>query len=147
MISDRAKISGTLRSLEDGLSEEFEKDVRIALEELKEVRKISYNLDWKVYFPVLRNTDKEAEHVERVAKKLLGEEFVGVGCMPVKASEDFAFYTRIKPGAFFFLGSAKNELDDIMLHDCHFDFNDNLIPVAAQFWISLVNDRFLDAKL
>jgi hippurate hydrolase len=37
--------------------------------------------------------------------------------MPVRGSEDFAFYLQEKPGAFFFLGSAKKE-NDTMLHDC-----------------------------
>lgn len=43
-------------------------------------------------FPIVNNTEVEAKHVERVAKEFFGEDNVGVGCMPVKASEDFAFY-------------------------------------------------------
>jgi len=62
--------------------------------------------------------------------------------MPVKASEDFAFYIQKTPGAFFFLGSAHKE-NDTMLHDCHFDFNENLIQPAANFWLELAKDRLL----
>lgn len=49
------------------------------------------------------NTAKETEHVMRVGRKVLGENMVGAGPLPVMASEDFGEYTKIKPGAFFFL--------------------------------------------
>lgn len=65
----------------------------------------------------MSNSKAEAHHVERVAKQFFGEENVGPGCMPVKASEDFAYYLLNKPGAFFFLGSGKKE-NDTMIHDC-----------------------------
>ena len=38
----------------------------------------------------------------RIAKGYLGEEKVGQGTLPFRASEDFGYYTQVKPGAFFF---------------------------------------------
>lgn len=55
------------------------------------------------------------------------------GKLPFKASEDFAFYTKFKPGAFFFLSTGEGE-NSPMIHDCHFNFNDGLIEPAAKFW-------------
>ena len=43
--------------------------------------------------------------------------------MPVRASEDFALFVKEKPGAFFFMGSAKKE-NDLYLHHSSFNFND-----------------------
>jgi metal-dependent amidase/aminoacylase/carboxypeptidase family protein len=49
------------------------------------------------------NTEAEAGHVERVAKKYLPEPNVFTnGTLPFRASEDFGEYTKVKPGAFFF---------------------------------------------
>ncbi|EAR99577.2 amidohydrolase (macronuclear) [Tetrahymena thermophila SB210] len=137
---DKALLTGTLRSFEDGLSEEFKKDVIQALEELKQERGINYQLNWRIYFPATVNSETEANHVERVAKQYFGEANVGIGIMPARASEDFSFYLKERPGAFFFLGSGRIE-NDTMLHDCHFDFNEDLINPGSEFWVKLALDR------
>lgn len=41
----------------------------------------------------MKNTETEAENVIRVAKKVVGEENVDGKNVPVRASEDFAFFT------------------------------------------------------
>lgn len=53
------------------------------------------------------NHEKEALIVEKVAKKFFGEDKAGKFRLPVKASEDFSFYLKEKPGAFFHLGSGR----------------------------------------
>lgn len=60
--------------------------------------------------------------------------------MPVFASEDFAFYLKEKPGAFFFLGSAHKE-NDLFLHSPNFNFNEKLIDLGGRFWLKLALDR------
>lgn len=143
VIPDKAFLSGSFRSFEEGLSHEFKEHVIKALEELKEERKITYELQWNIAFPLLVNHEKEASHVERVGKKYFGEGKVGKGCLPVKASEDYAFYLKKVPGTFFYLGSGRGVENEITLHDSHFDFNDELIGPAAGFWLELVKDRLL----
>jgi metal-dependent amidase/aminoacylase/carboxypeptidase family protein len=55
------------------------------------------------------NTKKEAENVLRVAREHLGEDKVGQGTLPFRASEDFGYYTMVKPGAFFFFCTKREE--------------------------------------
>jgi hippurate hydrolase len=81
----------------------------------------------------------------RVARKMFGEEKVSSGTLPRKASEDFAYYTKIKPGAYFFLTSAKGE-NSPLTHSCHFNFNDELIEPAAKFWWELAKDRLIPSN-
>ena len=40
------------------------------------------------------NSPKEAAHVIRVAKKLLGDEKVSAGTLPTRVSEDFGYFTQ-----------------------------------------------------
>lgn len=77
----------------------------------------------------------------RVGEKVFGQGKSNNGKLPFKASEDFAFFTKVKPGAFFFLSSARIEQNPPMLHNSNFDFNDELIPKAAYFWYELALDR------
>ena len=88
------------------------------------------------------NTKDEAENVLRVGRKVFGEDKVGAGKLPFRASEDFAFFTRHRPGAFFFLSTAEGE-NPTMVHNCNFNFNDKLIDKAATFWLHLAMDRLL----
>jgi hippurate hydrolase len=88
------------------------------------------------------NTPQEAEHVLRVAREYLGPEKVSSGTLPFRASEDFGFYTQARPGAFFFWCTRKQE-NEVFLHNSHFDFKDELIPLAAPFWLKLAQDRLL----
>ena len=53
------------------------------------------------------NSKKEADNVIRVAKAFIGEENVGSGTLPFRASEDFGVYTENCPGAFFFFCTKK----------------------------------------
>lgn len=53
--------------------------------------------------------------------------------LPLKASDDFGFFTQIKPGAYFFLSSSKGEGQG-MVHTDTYDFNDDLIDPASRFW-------------
>lgn len=76
-----------------------------------------------------------------MAKEFFGEDKAGKFHLPVKASEDFAFFTRKTPGVFFFLGSGR-DFSDTMLHNPKFNFNENLIEPASKFWLRLVKDRF-----
>lgn len=62
--------------------------------------------------------------------------------MPVKASEDFGHFCKARPGAFFFLSSAKTDEKYPMLHSNNYDFNEDLIEKAGEFYMALLVDRF-----
>lgn len=65
-----------------------------------------YDFYHHVNAPINANTKLEAEHVLRVGKKVFGEENSNEGKLPFRASEDFAFFTKHRPGAYFFLSTA-----------------------------------------
>lgn len=88
------------------------------------------------------NTPAEANHVLRVAEQFYGKENAGRGPLPFKASEDFGYFCKDRPGAFFFLASGKTGNEDPMLHCNNFDFNEDLIDSTGRFWLALVRDRF-----
>ncbi len=56
---------------------------------------------------------------------------------PFMFSEDFAFMQQAVPGCFFAMGNGNTK----NLHDPGYDFNDALIPKAASFWTSLVEQQ------
>jgi len=140
-ISDTCVIKGSLRSFDASFTKEFQERLRKLIEE--NVKKYDCHADILIEeeYPSTHNTDKETEHVIRVGKKVLGEENVGEGPgLPVYATEDFSYFTQERPGAYFFLSSARNEGD--LLHSNKFNANDDLIPLASNMWFRLIEDRF-----
>jgi hippurate hydrolase len=52
-------------------------------------------------------------------------------------SEDFAFLLREKPGCYIWLGNGPTD-GGCLLHNPHYDFNDDILTVGASYWARLV---------
>jgi hippurate hydrolase len=70
-------------------------------------------------------------------------------CEPTMGSEDFSYMLQVRPGAYLQIGNgdgshrlAGHGEGPCMLHNPSFDFNDELLPIGATFWVRLV-ERFL----
>ena len=84
-----------------------------------------------------------------VLDDVVGRDNVLRSIEPTMGSEDFAYMLKARPGAYVFIGngdgshrSAGHGLGPCMLHNPSYDFNDELIPLGATFWVRLV-ERFL----
>ncbi len=53
------------------------------------------------------------------------------------AGEDFAFMLDEKPGAYAFFGQRGADHGGVALHNPKYDFNDDLLPIGAGFFVSL----------
>ena len=62
-------------------------------------------------------------------------------CKPMSFSEDFAHFSNAVPGCFFLLGNGMDGANNKPLHSSDYDFNDDLLPIGADFWASLVKNR------
>ncbi len=60
---------------------------------------------------------------------------------PMSFSEDFAHFSAAVPGCFFLLGNGEDGPNAQPLHAADYDFNDDLLPIGAEFWSRLVKDR------
>lgn len=88
------------------------------------------------YFPETRNHGACLERVIRAAGEL------GIPCREMdqlwRASEDFGTYTKVCPGAIFYLGNGENYPP---LHTREYDFNDRILPVAVDLFTALALDE------
>ena len=76
----------------------------------------------------------------KIGKEFFGEKKVTNKLLPLYGSEDFSFFLKEKPGCYFLLGSGRKE-DDDDVHTSNFNFNDDLIPIASDFWIKIAEER------
>ncbi|MDO5713886.1 MAG: amidohydrolase [Tissierellia bacterium] len=129
----RGEISLTLRgaTLED-LNKLEESIKNFAMKESKkEGMEVSFKISDE--FPDTTNDEGEVERIVSIFEKH------GVNPYwleePIRSSEDFGWYQKEVPGAFFYIGSGLDQPD---LHTIEFDFPDSIIPEAISYlrWIA-----------
>ena len=84
------------------------------------------------------NHIKPTEAVLKTAKK---SGLKITDCKPMSFSEDFAHFSNAVPGCFFLLGNGIDGANNKPLHSSDYDFNDDLLPIGADFWASLARNR------
>ena len=142
VLPDQAELAGTLRS--------FSEDVRQkALTRLAELcAGISATLGVKIDFsaradsyPPTINTAGEAARCVQAAAAVVGREHVRTDVRPSMGAEDFACYLQHKPGAYIWIGNDPTGGEPgshAGLHNPTYDFNDDILPLGAAYWVELV---------
>jgi hippurate hydrolase len=55
---------------------------------------------------------------------------------PSMGAEDFSYMLQVKPGCYVWLGNGLGE-GGCMLHNPHYDFNDEILSIGASYWAKL----------
>jgi len=149
VIPDRASIGGTVRTFDDEVTALFERRIREVAELTAQANGARAEIDFQRNYPPTVNHPREAQFAAQVSADVVGPSLVLTDADPRMAAEDFAFMLRQRPGAYLLLGSGDGSHRDTghgagpcTLHSASYDFNDELIPVGATFWVRLV-ERFL----
>ena len=130
---DRAVLSGTCRWFGAEAGDIIEERVRRVATAEAAAQGCTANIDYQRRYPATINTAPEAALARDVAAEMaLDTAMTG----PSMASEDFAFMLNEVPGAYLWLGAAR-EGENPGLHSAKFDFNDAVLPAGAEFWVRL----------
>lgn len=88
-------------------------------------------------YPITFNTEEETQMALNAAIAVVGKDRIDRQPMPSMGSEDFAFMLQEKPGCYLWLGNGSSE-NGCLLHNPHYDFNDEILPIGAAYWVKLV---------
>jgi amidohydrolase len=135
VIPDEVVLRGTTRSFKPELQDAIEAGIRRVAEGVATAMGASVKVRYERRYPATVNTAGEAETAAATAAEVVGEGNVDRDLTPTMGSEDFAFMLQAKPGAYVFIGNGK---DGAGLHNAHYDFNDEILPVGASYWARLV---------
>lgn len=98
--------------------------------------KIEFNPENEGY-PVTFNTQAETAIALKAAQAVAGDTCVNQNPTPSMGAEDFSFMLQEKPGCYIWIGNGSSE-NSCLLHNPHYDFNDEILPVGAAYWVKLV---------
>lgn len=135
-----AKIAATIRTLDPAVRDQVETRVKEVCAGLAATYNVRIDLDYLRCVSPTINTPAEAETAAEAAAAVLGDGNVRRNDRPGTGGEDFSDMLAVRPGAFLYVGGAKGD-DDFGLHHPRYDFNDEILPVGASYFASLVEKR------
>jgi hippurate hydrolase len=141
VIPDSAMISGTVRTF----NEEVRQQIKSRMAEMCTAIGTAYNVEIEFEYIIgidaTVNTAKEAAFAADILRGLLGDENVNDDCDLCMGAEDFGSFLYKVPGAYIFLGQGTEDKDsphNQTLHSPFYDFNDNILPTAVDYFAELV---------
>jgi hippurate hydrolase len=99
--------------------------------------------DYRRGYPATVNHGAQAELAAEIAAGVVGADNIRKDVAPVMGAEDFSFMLQERPGAYLWLGQAGGP-SACMVHNPRYDFNDEVLPVGASVFATMVETR-LDA--
>ena len=139
VIPDEAVVRGTVRTLSQSVRAEMEPRMRSLAEGIAAAAGAAIDMRYDQGYPPTINSPAEAELSARIAAAVVGEDNVDRDFVPLMGSEDFSFMLQEKPGAYLFVGNGPGE-GSCMLHNPHYDFNDEVLNIGASYWVQLVEN-------
>ena len=137
IIPDSVMLRGTVRTFKDSVREDIEPAMRRIANGICEAAGAAMELDYHWRYPSTVNHAEETELAATAAAAVVGVDKIDRHPMPSMGSEDFAYMLRERPGCYVWLGNGPTE-GGCMLHNPGYDFNDDILPVGASYWATLV---------
>ena len=140
VIPDEAKLVGTVRTLTAAVQDLVEASMRRVVETTAAAHDAVAEFTYRRGYPPTTNHAENASRAARAAEKVLGGR-VHRDKPPVMGGEDFSFMLLDRPGAYLKLGQAQGTKGAHEVHTVQYDFNDDLLPVGASFFATLVEQE------
>ncbi len=138
---DNATLGGTVRAHRAEVQDQIEAAMRQICHGIATSFGVHVNLDFRRGYPATVNSPAETQQCLQTAREVVGLDCVIKDLRPSMGAEDFSFMLQQKPGCYVWLGNGLGE-GGCMLHNPHYDFNDEVLSVGASYWARLV-DRVL----
>jgi hippurate hydrolase len=143
VVPDSCELQGTVRTFTLEVLDLIERRMKQVAQHVCEAHEASCEFEFVRNYPPTLNSPAEAEFARKVMAGIVGEANVDVQ-EPTMGGEDFAYMLQAKPGAYCFIANGDGSHREMghgggpcMLHNPSYDFNDDLIPLGATYWVRL----------
>ncbi|WP_211468247.1 M20 aminoacylase family protein [Collimonas silvisoli] len=152
VIPDEATLIGTVRTFSVAVLDVIEARMREIAQHTAAAFGAEVEFRFHRNYPPLVNHAKETAFVVEVLQAMVGDSNVNPRVEPTMGAEDFAFMLQNKPGCYVFIGNGEGAhrdgghgLGPCNLHNASYDFNDDLLPIGASYWVNLA-ETYLKKK-
>ena len=141
-LPDSAVVRGTFRGFKNSVREQLEQSIRHLAQSIAHGFGIHADIRFNPEnpgYPVTDNNPNETASAVRAATEVAGADCVNTAPTSSMGAEDFAFMLQRKPGCYIWIGNGSSE-GGCLLHNPHYDFNDEILPLGAAYWVKLVEN-------
>jgi amidohydrolase len=143
VIPNTCEMQGTVRTFSVEVLDMIETRMREMTVGLCESYGATCDFEFVRNYPPTINSAPEAEFARQVMNDIVGPANV-IAQEPTMGAEDFAYMLQAKPGCYVFIANGDGSHREMghgggpcMLHNPSYDFNDDLIPLGATYWVRL----------
>jgi amidohydrolase len=140
ILPERVVMKGTARWYRPDVGELIESRLSRLVKGIAESFGAAAEVRFFRHAPATVNDPKATILAKDAALHVAGSDGVREMRAPTMGGEDFAFMLNAKQGAYLMLGGARGK-DDPLLHHPRYDFNDEILPVGASWWATLVEQQ------
>jgi hippurate hydrolase len=144
VIPDEAVMVGTVRTFTTKVLDLIEKRMQEVANGVASAFNASVDFDFQRNYPPLVNHAAETAFAVRAMQAVVGAANVDTDVEPTMGAEDFAYMLQAKAGCYVFIGNGEGDhrvaghgLGPCQLHNASYDFNDQLLPIGASYWVKL----------
>jgi amidohydrolase len=144
VIPNEAIIRGTVRTFSEDVLDLIETRMGEITQHTGAALGCTSDFSFVRKYPPTINHAKEAAFCAQVIGGIVGPGKVDQAIQPSMGAEDFAFMLREKPGCYVWIGNGQGThrsqghgAGPCMLHNGSYDFNDEIIPLGATYWVEL----------
>jgi hippurate hydrolase len=137
IIPDHVDIGGTVRAFKPEVEDLVEAAMERQCAGIGAAYGLQASLDYRRGYPPTVNSLAEAAICQTVLTGMMENERVRNDLPPSMGAEDFAYFLRERPGCYIWIGNGEKE-GGCMLHNPHYDFNDDILTLGASYWVRLV---------
>ena len=152
VIPNTVELQGTVRAFTVEVLDLIESRMRQVAEGCCAMNNAQCDFYFNRNYPATVNSAPEAEFARQVMVDIIGEDRVKAQ-EPTMGAEDFSFMLQAKPGAYCFIANGEGDHRAIghgggpcTLHNPSYDFNDDLIPLGATYWVQLATQWLAKAN-
>ncbi len=146
VVPDSCELQGTVRTFSIEVLDMIERRMQQVAEHTCAAHDATCEFEFVRNYPPVVNSPAEAEFARKVMQGIVGDANV-VPQEPTMGAEDFAYMLQAKPGAYCFIANGDGDHRAMghgggpcTLHNPSYDFNDDLIPLGATYWVRLAQD-------
>ena len=137
VIPQAVELAGTVRTFKPQVRDLIAAGIARIAESTAAALGTRATVNLEARFPATVNTADETDRAEAAAAAVVGAERVHRDLAPCMGSEDFAYMLQARPGSYIWIGNGAG-VGGCFLHNPGYDFNDEILPVGASYWATLV---------
>ena len=139
IIPGEVELRGGVRAFKPEVQTRVEQRMREIAEGTAAAHGAVAELIYTRIYPSTINSEAETLLAIAAAADVVGADKVDTEIKPCMGSEDFAFVLQEKPGCYLMIGNG-GAAGGCLLHNPHYDFNDDILPLGASYWVQLVEN-------